>query len=204
MPTPVGAEKSSARKACGLCGVERFSFADDAQPWALVIQERPDALHASTGGEGLARAEHRHVLVPPDEESALAVGGDERGPAPLTLDSVAVRYWFNCDCAALSALQSFVDWAGLLPSGRNITSSVRLAFETTALGTQTHALVMRFTGGLVLGPGETVEVDARFNKADLTNMHQLNDFSFAPFSSFTTWNRVPVYFNGERMTGLEP
>jgi len=120
------------------------------------------------------------------------------------LDSTAIRYWFNCDCTAADTLQGFADWAGLLPSGRAITSNVRVSFEPTTAGGQTHALLIQFTGGLVVAPGETVQVETRFNKASWSNMRQSNDFSFAAFASYTDWNKVGVYSNGVLIAGQAP
>jgi hypothetical protein len=126
------------------------------------------------------------------------------GTSALVLDSTAIRYWFNCDCTSADSLQAFADWAGLLPSGRPITSNVRVSFEATTVGGQTHALLIQFIGGLVVNPGETVQVETRFNKASWSGMRQSNDFSFSPFASYTDWNRVGVYSNGVLIAGQAP
>jgi hypothetical protein len=126
------------------------------------------------------------------------------GTSALVLDSTAIRYWFNCDCTAADTLQGFADWAGLLPSGRAITSNVHVSFEPTTAGGQTHALLIQFTGGLVVAPGETVQIETRFNKASWSTMRQANDFSFAPFASYTDWNKVGVYSNGVLIAGQAP
>ena len=40
----------------------------------LEVQIRPNGFHACSIGEGLSRPEHGHVLPPPNQERALAVG----------------------------------------------------------------------------------------------------------------------------------
>src|SRR5690606_6743195 len=95
-----------------------------------------------------------------------------------------------------TTMSGVADWAGLLPSGQAITSQVQISFEPATAGGQTHAMVIRFTGGAVVQPGQSVEVHTRFNKPDWSNMSQGNDYSFAPFNNFTSWDRVTAYING--------
>jgi hypothetical protein len=124
---------------------------------------------------------------------------------PLNLSTLALRYWFNCDCnPATTTMSGVADWAGLLPSGQAITSQVQISFEPATAGGQTHAMVIRFTGGAVVQPGQSVEVHTRFNKPDWSNMSQGNDYSFAPFNNFTSWDRVTAYINGVLVRGEEP
>jgi hypothetical protein len=126
------------------------------------------------------------------------------GSSPLALNTTSIRYWFNCDCTPGTSLQSAVDWAGILPPGQAITSVVATSLQPTTLGGQTHSLLIQFSGGLVLNPGQTVQVEARFNKADWSNMDQSNDWSFAPFANYAAWNKVTVYENGALIAGQEP
>lgn len=128
-----------------------------------------------------------------------------QGTSPLSLNTLTLRYWFNCDCnPATTTMNGVADWAGLLPSGQAITSQVQISFERTSAGGQTHAMVIRFTGGAVVQPGQTVEVQTRFNKPNWSLMPQGNDYSFAPFNNFTSWNRVTAYINGVLVRGQEP
>lgn len=125
------------------------------------------------------------------------------GTGPLNLNNVEVRYWLNCDCAG-QALQVFVDWAGLQPSGTTVTPNVQASVVATALGGQTHYLSFRFTGGMVLQPGQFLEIQARFNKSDWSNMFQDNDWSFRGAPGFTSWTHITGYQAGTLVWGQEP
>lgn len=122
---------------------------------------------------------------------------------PLNLNNVTVRYWFNCDCTS-QTVQAWVDWAGLMPSGTAVTGDVQVTVHPTFLGGQTDYLLYTFTGNLVLQPGQALEVQSRFNLSDWSNMLQDNDYSYAPFTSFTDWGRVTGYLGGSLAWGQEP
>ncbi len=128
------------------------------------------------------------------------------GSGPISLGNLKLRYWFNCDCQPeTTVLAGWTDWAGMLPSGTNITSKVRGYFEHTTAGNQTHAAVIGFTSDApVLQPGQSVQINIRLNKADWSNLPQGNDWSYAPFSNFSTWNKVTGYIEGVIVWGLEP
>jgi hypothetical protein len=125
------------------------------------------------------------------------------GTGPLSLNNVEVRYWFNCDCTGQS-LQSWVDWAGLLPAGTSVTGDVLTTVQATALGGQTDYVSYKFTGNLVLQPGQMIEVQGRFNKSDYSNMLQDNDWSYTPTTSFIQWTKITGYLNGSLVWGQEP
>ena len=72
------------------------------------------------------------------------------GSGPLNLNNVEVRYWFNSD-STNQTVQSWVDWAGLLPAGTSVTSDVLNSVQSTTLGGQTNYVSYKFTGNLVLG-----------------------------------------------------
>lgn len=128
------------------------------------------------------------------------------GDTDLNLSGLALRYWFNCDCAATTTkFEGVVDWAGFMPSGRSITSRLQIAFEPAASGRQTHVMVVQFVNDSpALAPGQSVEIHTRFNRKDWGNMPPMNDWSYAPFNTFTGWNRVAGYINGSRIWGQEP
>ncbi len=125
------------------------------------------------------------------------------GTGPLSLNNVEVRYWFNCDCTNQTE-QSYVDWAGLMPAGTGVTGDVLTTVQATSLGGQTNYVSYKFTGNLVLQPGQKIEVQSRFNKSDWSNMLQSNDWSFAAYTSFTQWNHITGYVNGSLVWGEEP
>jgi glucuronoarabinoxylan endo-1,4-beta-xylanase len=125
------------------------------------------------------------------------------GSAAINLNTVEARYWFNYDATA-GTVQAWLDWAGK-NSGVNVTSNAAVSIVQTTKGGQTHYLSIKFTGGIMLNPGEYVEVQTRFNKADWSTMLQSNDWSFLNNSqTWMDWNKVTGYMNGSLVYGIEP
>jgi unsaturated rhamnogalacturonyl hydrolase len=125
------------------------------------------------------------------------------GTGSLSLNNVEARYWFNCDCTGQS-LQTFVDWAGLIPLGSTVTGDIEASVQATTLGGQTNYVSYKFTGNLVLQPGQMIEIQGRFNKSDYSNMLQDNDWSYTPAISFIPWTKITGYQNGSLVWGQEP
>lgn len=129
------------------------------------------------------------------------------GNRDLNLDGLALRYWFNCDCTpGTTAFEGAVDWAGFMPSALSIASSkLQISFERAMSGHQTHVMVVRFVGDSpALAPGQSVEIHARFNRKDWGSLPPVNDWSYSPFSTYTGWQRVAGYIDGNRVWGQEP
>ncbi len=125
------------------------------------------------------------------------------GTAALNLNNVEVRYWFNCDCTGQS-IQTWVDWAGLMPTGSTVTADVLTSGVATTLGGQTDYVSYKFSGNLVLQPGQSIQIQSRFNKSDWSNMLQNNDWSYAADTSFTQTTKITGYLNGSLVWGQEP
>jgi hypothetical protein len=125
------------------------------------------------------------------------------GTAPLNLNNIEVRYWFNYDAAA-GTVQAFVDWAGKMPSGQSISQNTSIAAYTTNKGGQSHYVSIKFSGNVTLAAGEYAEVQFRFNKPDWSNMLQTNDWSYSASSAWLEFNKVTAYLNGSLSFGHEP
>jgi glucuronoarabinoxylan endo-1,4-beta-xylanase len=125
------------------------------------------------------------------------------GNGPLSLNNVTVRYWFNCDCTGQS-IQTWVDWAGLMPAGTSVTGNVVTSVQTTTLGGQTDYVLYSFTGNLVLQPGQSIQIQSRFNKSDWSNMLQDNDWSYEANTAFADDLKVTGYVNNSLVWGSEP
>jgi hypothetical protein len=72
------------------------------------------------------------------------------------------------------------------------------------LGGQTNYVLYSFTGNVILQPGQSIQVQSRFNKSDWSNMTQSNDWSFAANTSFTDDLQVTGYIGGSLAWGQEP
>ena len=125
------------------------------------------------------------------------------GTGPLSLNNVEIRYWFNCDCTN-QTVQTTVDWAGLMPSGTSVTGDVLDTVQPTSAGGQTDYISYKFTGNLVLQPGQMIEIQGRFNLSDWSNMVQSNDWSYAAYTGFTQWTHITGYVSGSLVWGQEP
>ena len=125
------------------------------------------------------------------------------GTTALNLNNVEVRYWFNCDCTGQS-VQAWVDWAGLIPAGTSETGNIQATVVPTSLGGQTNYISYKFTGGIVLQPGQMIQIQSRFNLSDWSNMLQSNDWSFAAYTSFTAAGKVTGYISGSLVWGTAP
>ena len=125
------------------------------------------------------------------------------GTGPLNLNTVTVRYWFNCDCTT-QGLQAWVDWAGLMPQGTGETGNVHVSVSPTTQGGQTDYVLYTFTGNMVLQPGQAIQVQSRFNKSDWSNMTQSNDWSFAANTTYQDAANVTGYISGSLAWGQEP
>jgi hypothetical protein len=125
------------------------------------------------------------------------------GTGPLNLNNVEVRYWFNSD-STNQTIQTTVDWAGLLPAGTSVTGDVLDTVVPTTEGGQTDYISYRFTGNLVLQPGQDIQIQSRFNLSSWANMVQSNDWSFSANTSYVESTHVTGYENGSLVWGQEP
>ena len=124
------------------------------------------------------------------------------GNTAVSLTNIEVRYWINSDSA--QSVQAYVDYAGKVPSGANITSNVTVSYTALAKGSQTGYIAIRFTGSLSLAAGETAEIQLRFNKSDWSNMTQSNDWSYTGSTAWQQWNKTTAYSQGSLIWGQEP
>ena len=125
------------------------------------------------------------------------------GTAPLNLDGIEVRYWINCDCTG-QAIQAFVDYAGLMPAGTSLGTKVQISAVSLVKGNQTGYVSIKFSGSIILQPNQYVEVQARFNKSDWSNMTQSNDWSYGASQNWQVFQKITGYSNGSLIWGQEP
>ena len=85
-----------------------------------------------------------------------------------------------------------------------MTSDVLNSVQSTTLGGQTNYVSYKFTGNLVLEPGQMIQIQSRFNLSDWANMLQDNDWSFAANTSYTPATKVTAYEGGTLVWGQEP
>jgi hypothetical protein len=125
------------------------------------------------------------------------------GTSAISLNNIEARYWINCDCTG-QAIQAFVDYAGKMPQGTSLGSNVQITAVSSARGSQTGYLSIKFSGSITLQPNEYVEVQARFNKSDWSAMTQSNDWSFSNSQTTQVFQQITGYSNGSLVWGQEP
>jgi len=91
-----------------------------------------------------------------------------------------------------------------MPLGTNVTRNIQVSVHSTSLGGQTDYVLYTFTGNMVLQPGQSIQVQSRFNKSDWSNMAQGNDWSFSPNTSFANASHVTGYLGETLVWGQEP
>nr|WP_281891103.1 glycoside hydrolase family 6 protein [Paenibacillus sp. YYML68] len=114
------------------------------------------------------------------------------GTTPVALSDLKIRYYFTKDGSA--AMSSWIDWAqvGGQHIQRTITDSyVELSFAAGA--------------GSIAAGGQTGDIQLRMASSDWSNLDETNDYSYdGTKTSYTSWNKVTVYKNGELVWGMEP
>ncbi|WP_166244758.1 glycoside hydrolase family 6 protein [Paenibacillus turpanensis] len=114
------------------------------------------------------------------------------GTAAVELSELTIRYYFSKEGDA--AMASWIDWAQVGGSNidRTFTDSyVELSFKEAA--------------GSISAGGQTGDIQLRMSKTDWSSLDESNDYSFdAAVTSYTDFDKVTLYQNGELVWGIEP
>ncbi|MDP5275784.1 cellulose binding domain-containing protein [Chengkuizengella sp. 2205SS18-9] len=123
------------------------------------------------------------------------------GSEDIALSDLTIRYYytldgnqseqFNCDYATIGC--------------ENVNGTHYQMASSTAEAD--HYMEITFTAGAgTISAGEqSGEIQTRTNKADWSNYDETNDYSFdASITSFTDWDDVTLYYNGQLVWGIEP
>lgn len=121
------------------------------------------------------------------------------GTSPVNLSSLKLRYYFTKD--GNQTMNAWIDWAQVG------SSNIQTAFGSVS-GTNADTYVeLSFTAaaGSIAPGGQTGDIQLRISKADWSNFNENNDYSFdATKTSYTDWNKVTLYNNGDLVWGIEP
>ncbi|WP_233261800.1 endo-1,4-beta-xylanase [Vitiosangium sp. GDMCC 1.1324] len=123
-------------------------------------------------------------------------GGD-----PVAMSELAIRYWFTID--GEKPLAFYCDYAGV--GNSNVTGRY-VTLGTGKTGAD-HYLEITFnsSAGSIPAGGNSGEIQTRTHKTDWSNFNESNDYSFDPSkTSFSNWERVTLYRNGQLVWGTEP
>lgn len=126
------------------------------------------------------------------------------GTTPVPLSALGTNYWYTCEGTGQYETAA-IDYAGILPSGRNITSTVSKYIQSINQGGQNRCCQISFkTCPDSLQPGESVECKYRVYKSDWSDYTQTNDYSFGTQSSYIDWTKMTAYLNDSLVWGVEP
>ncbi|MDQ2084817.1 cohesin domain-containing protein, partial [Herbivorax sp. ANBcel31] len=129
------------------------------------------------------------------------------GSSQINLADVTLRYYYTVD-----GDQSQTFWcdhaAKVGDQYEALTSDVSGSFERMSNSTSDADYYLEISFSSSAGSLEAnrpVEIQGRFAKDDWSNYNQSNDYSFnANASSFTEWDKVTAYIDGQLVWGVEP
>ncbi len=122
------------------------------------------------------------------------------GDKSIGLSDVKIRYYYTID--GEKAQNFWCDWS-TAGSGNVTGAFVKLPQAKTGAD---YYLEIGFTQGAgELLPGQAIEVQARFSKADWSDYTQTGDYSFSGTgNSYADWNNVTGYVSNSLKWGVEP
>ncbi|WP_201798215.1 glycoside hydrolase family 9 protein [Lachnotalea glycerini] len=122
------------------------------------------------------------------------------GDTSLDLSDVKLRYYYTIDG---EKDQSFwCDWSNV--GNSNITGAFG-KLDTAAKGADHYVEIGFSDAAGEISPGNAVEVQIRFSKADWSNYNQTDDYSFITSANeYTDTQNVTAYIAGSLAWGIEP
>ncbi|GAB3973162.1 cellulose binding domain-containing protein [Actinoallomurus acanthiterrae] len=115
----------------------------------------------------------------------------------VDLSHVTLRYYFTADGASYRFACA---WAVLGCGKINGTVGQLAAPSATA----DRYLQISFTGGTLAPGADTGDIQLRLWRSDWQPVDQGDDYSFAPQSAYTTWNKVAAYQDATLVWGVPP
>jgi len=122
------------------------------------------------------------------------------GDTAVDLSTVKIRYYFTED--GTQSQNFWCDWSSVGSS--NVTSTF-VKMDNPVDGADTYLEIGFTSGAGQIAPGASVEVQARFSKADWSDYNQADDYSFNPTdNSYVDWTKATLYIDGKLEWGMEP
>jgi len=126
------------------------------------------------------------------------------GTRDINMAGVKARYWYTYEGTGQAESASVT--SSLISTGQNITANTQAVINNSGgvSGTDRYMEISFLTDGIVLKPGQYVDVQAEFHKADMSNYDQSNDYSFRVTSDYQLWDHVTGYLLDNLVWGIKP
>ncbi|MEN0128491.1 MAG: cellulose binding domain-containing protein [Brevundimonas sp.] len=121
------------------------------------------------------------------------------GGTPIPLASVKIRYYFGADSPS-QQYRFACSWA--VVSCSTVTGTFG-SLTPGAPGADRY-LEVGFTSGSLAGGATTGDMQLRYYRADWQRITQSDDYSAGTSTSYTSWSKVTVYVDGNRVWGTPP
>lgn len=122
------------------------------------------------------------------------------GTTAINLSDVKLRYYFTKD--GTQSENFFCDWSHVGNSNVTGTFVTLTPVKETA---DSYLEVGFLLGAGSLAAGQSIEVQARFSKADWSVFNLTNDYSYrSSGTSYAEWTKVTAYISGILVYGIEP
>ncbi|MNJ72431.1 Endoglucanase 5 precursor [compost metagenome] len=81
-----------------------------------------------------------------------------------------------------------------------------MKLDTAKVGADAYLeITFKPSAGTISAGGNSGEIQTRSHRSNWTNLNENNDYSFDPTkTSFSNWEKVTLYRNGQLIWGIEP
>jgi chitodextrinase len=187
----------------GLAAATAYSYAVRARDAAGNLAVVSNAVSATTSGGstgGAVKVEYKNNdTAPGDNQIKPGLEVVNTGTSPLSLTTVALRYYFTRDAGA-TTFSTWCDYAAI--GCGNIQTRV-VALGTAVSGADSY-LEVTFTGGTLAAGANTGDIQLRLNKTDWSSFTESGDYSYGTGTSYADAPKVVALLNGSTAWGTPP
>lgn len=169
-------------------------------PNSLVVSATPSSAPVAVTGD--LKVQYRtNDTNPNDNQFRPQFQIINNGTTSVSLSDLKIRYYYTIDGEKTQQFNS--DYAVI---GSSNLSGSFVKLNPAVSGADYYLEISFGSGAGTLAPGaSTGEIQIRINKTDWSNYSEGNDYSYdSTKTSYTDWEKTPLYLNGTLVWGLEP